>query len=141
MSFLIVNHLTNKTSECPLSAGDEAEGEACSGSGRHTVLFFSKWDLPMRQDSPHRNKVIVITVRGWRALLPAPQLVQVEEGVTLASLSQVLCGGTRRKGLINFQILSLVPLRHFPVYQNTRQSNLLQESIIHYFHGAHANSI
>lgn len=78
MSFLIVNHLTNKTSERPLSARDEAEGEACSGSGRHTVLFFSKRDLAMRQDSPHRDKVIVITVRGRRALLPAPQLVQVD---------------------------------------------------------------
>lgn len=102
MSFLIVNHLTNKTSECPLSAGDEAEGEACSGSGRHTVLFFSKRDLVMRQDSPHRNKVIVLTVRGRRALLPSPQLVQVEEGVTLASLSQILHGGTWRKGLLRF---------------------------------------
>ena len=78
MSFLIVNHLTNKTSERPLSARDEAEGEACSGSGRHTVLFFSKRDLAMRQDSPHCDKVIVITVRGRRALLPAPQLVQVD---------------------------------------------------------------
>lgn len=141
MSFLIVNHLTNKTSECPLSAGDEAEGEACSGSERHTVLFFSKRDLVMRQDSPHRSKVIAITVRGRRALLPSPQLVQVEEGVTLASLSQNLRGGTWRKGLLRFQIPFLVPFRHFPVYQSTRQSNLLQESIIHYFHRAHANSI
>ena len=137
MSFLIVNHLTNKTSERPLSARDEAEGEACSGSGRHTVLFFSKRDLAMRQDSPHRDKVIVITVGVGGHCYLHPSLCRL----TLASLSRILCGETQRKGLLSFQIPFLVPLRHFPVYQSTRQSNLLQESIIHYFHGVHANSI
>ena len=107
MSFLIVNHLTNKTSECPLSAGDKAEGETCSGSGRHIVLFFSEHCLAMQQNRNHHDKVIIITISGQRALLPAPQLAQVEESTTLAASSWILRGGTRRKRAL--EVPDIVP--------------------------------
>lgn len=69
-SLLHHNLITNKTSERPLSAGDKAEGEARSGSGRHVVLFFSEHCLAMQQNGYyHHSKVITVVISGQRALL------------------------------------------------------------------------
>lgn len=103
MSFLIVNHLTNKTSECRLSAGDKAEGGTHSGRGRHTVVFFSEHCLAMQQTAMTvRNDGTMVT--GQRTLLPASQPVQVEGSVTFTSSSWRLLGRNREKGLLRFQI-------------------------------------
>lgn len=120
MSSLIVNHLTNTTSERPLSAGGKAEGEARSGSGRHVVLFFSEHCLAMQQIGYHHHrKVIRVMISGQRALLRYLSLHRLKKARHQLLLLGFCMEEPRAKGLLGFQILFLILFTYFAGYQST----------------------